>query len=177
MTARQVVEPLDINGEALLEARKTRHSSKKRARRVTGVVLGSNGKLYVGRDLKRRIRAMIHKFSALTDVERATLSGLMSYAVGFDPDFKNSLIAKYGVIAAAGICRRLVSLAQRISGWLANRLLMHTLANCNRPKTRLSIFLPLFAFGQTRSPLGQAADCYAIAPYAGNHRRQSVGAP
>lgn len=93
----RTVSDLEIPSGLSLNVRKTRHSSKKGARRVTGVVLGSDGKLHIGRALKRRIRAMIHKFSALTDAERATLSGLMSYAVGFDPDFKNSLIAKYGL--------------------------------------------------------------------------------
>lgn len=80
-----------------INSAKTRHSSKKGARRVTGIVLGSDGNIYIGRDLKRRIRAMIHKFGDLSAGDRATLRGLLAYAVGFDPDFKNSLIDKYGL--------------------------------------------------------------------------------
>lgn len=94
-----IVSSLDIPSGLSINQGKTRHSSKKGARRVTGIVLGSDGKPYVGRALKRRIRAMIHTYSQLTNQERATLGGLLSYAVGMDPDFKNSLIAKYGLAA------------------------------------------------------------------------------
>lgn len=94
-----IASSLEVPAGLSLNASKTRHSSKKGARRVTGIVLGSDGNPYVGRDLKRRIRAMIHTYSTLGAEDRATLSGLLSYAVGFDPDFKNSLIAKYGLAA------------------------------------------------------------------------------
>lgn len=80
-----------------LNKAKTRHSSKKGARRVTGIVLGSDGHTYIGRDLKRRIRAMLHTYATLSPDERATLKGLLGYATGLDPDFKNSLIMKYGL--------------------------------------------------------------------------------
>lgn len=75
---------------------KTRHSSKRGTRRVTGITLGSDGKAYVGRQFKRRIRAMIHHLDTLDPARRASLAGLISYAGGFDPDFVNSLITKYG---------------------------------------------------------------------------------
>ncbi|WP_280156392.1 retron St85 family RNA-directed DNA polymerase [Piscinibacter sp. XHJ-5] len=81
----------------VLNSAKTRHSSKKGARRVTGIVLGSDGNTYIGRQLKRRIRAMLHTYGGLSVEERATLAGLLAYASGFDPDFKNSLIDKYGL--------------------------------------------------------------------------------
>ena len=74
---------------------KTRHSSRKRARQVTGVVLGSDGEVHVGRRYKRRIRAMIHKYDQLTYKEKAHLSGLIAYVIGFDRDFLNNLIEKY----------------------------------------------------------------------------------
>jgi RNA-directed DNA polymerase len=82
---------------------KTRHSSKRGTRRVTGITLGSDGKPYVGRQLKRRIRAMIHHVDTLDPTRRASLAGLIAYAGGFDPDFVNSLITKYGhgVVAKA----------------------------------------------------------------------------
>lgn len=75
---------------------KTRRSSKRGARRVTGITLGSDGKAYVGRHLKRRIRALIHHVDTLDKTSRASLAGLIAYASGFDPDFVNSLITKYG---------------------------------------------------------------------------------
>ena len=80
-----------------LNLKKTRHSSKRGRRRVTGVVLGSDGKPYVGRTLKRRLRAQVHRLETLDDKQRASLSGLIAYVVGQDPDFINSLIKKYGL--------------------------------------------------------------------------------
>lgn len=64
---------------------------------MTGIVLGSDGTAYIGRQFKRRIRAMIHKRDLLSTTDRAKLSGLIAYAAGFDPDFLNSLISKYGL--------------------------------------------------------------------------------
>lgn len=80
-----------------LNTAKTRHSSKKGARRVTGIVLGSDGQAYIGRSLKRQIRAMLHGYAKLSPDERSRLKGLLGYATGLDPDFKNSLITKYGL--------------------------------------------------------------------------------
>jgi RNA-directed DNA polymerase len=80
-----------------VNAAKTRHSSKKGARRVTGVVLGSDERTHVGRSLKRRIRSQIHHVERLDRIERSALAGLIAYVVGQDPDFLNSLISKYGL--------------------------------------------------------------------------------
>lgn len=41
---------------------------------------------------------MIHTYDSLSVKEQATLSGLLAYAIGFDPDFKNGLIEKYGLV-------------------------------------------------------------------------------
>lgn len=76
---------------------KTRHSSKRRTRRVTGIVLGSDSRVHIGRSLKRRIRTQIYRLETLDDKQRNSLAGLISYAVGLDPDFMNSLINKYGL--------------------------------------------------------------------------------
>jgi RNA-directed DNA polymerase len=92
-----VVAALKFPAGLSLNTAKTRHSSKKGARRVTGIVLGSDGQTYIGRDLKRRIRAMLHTYAALSPDECERLKGLLGYATGLDPDFKNSLITKYGL--------------------------------------------------------------------------------
>ncbi len=76
---------------------KIRHSSKRGARRVTGVLLGSDEKMYVGRPLKRLIRAQIHQLEKLTPRERSSLAGLIAYVVGIDPVFLNTMINKYGL--------------------------------------------------------------------------------
>jgi len=85
--------PANLN----INAAKTRHSSKRGARRVTGIVLGSDGKPYLGRTLKRRIRALIFKFDTLDDAAKSTLAGLIAYAIGLDPAFLNRLVLKYGL--------------------------------------------------------------------------------
>ena len=93
----EVVAKLTIPARLRLNAAKTRHSSKRRARRVTGIVLGSDGAPHIGRALKRKIRALIYGYSGLDQNARASLAGLIAYASGFDPEFINSLIAKYGL--------------------------------------------------------------------------------
>jgi RNA-directed DNA polymerase len=98
-----VVGSLTLPKGLSINAAKTRHASKRRARRVTGITLGSDGKPYVGRKVKRKIRAMTHRVDTLDPKARASLAGLIAYVGGFDPDFVNSLITKYGhsVVARA----------------------------------------------------------------------------
>jgi RNA-directed DNA polymerase len=76
---------------------KTRHSSKRGRRRVTGLTLGSDGLVHVGRELKRSIRARIHRLESLSPEEQASLAGSIAYVVGMEPDFLNSLVLKYGL--------------------------------------------------------------------------------
>jgi RNA-directed DNA polymerase len=94
-----VLDRLEVPANLKVNPNKTRHASKRGARHVTGLVLGSDGKVHVGRGLKRKIRAMIHGHALLDEAERATLAGLIAYATGIDPQFKNSLILKYGLKA------------------------------------------------------------------------------
>jgi RNA-directed DNA polymerase len=96
---KKIIAELPIPAGLTVNLGKTRHSSKRGARRVTGIVLGSDGCAYIGRALKRKIRALICQFGSLNEGQRASLAGLIAYASGFDPDFKNQLIAKYGLDA------------------------------------------------------------------------------
>lgn len=80
-----------------INASKTRHSSKKGRRRVTGLTLGSDGRVHVGRELKRSIRARIHKLESLSGEGRMSLAGSISYVIGMEPDFLNKLVLKYGL--------------------------------------------------------------------------------
>jgi len=95
-TVVSTIANLTLPRSLAINPAKTRHSSKGRTRRVTGITLGSDGKPYIGRALKRKIRAMIHQIDALDAKRRGSLAGLIAYAGGFDPDFVNSLITKYG---------------------------------------------------------------------------------
>jgi hypothetical protein len=52
---------------------------------------------------------MIHHVDTLDPAKRASLAGLVAYAGGFDPDFVNSLITKYGYDVVAKARNVLVS--------------------------------------------------------------------
>jgi RNA-directed DNA polymerase len=94
---RKVVADLTLPANLKVNPGKTRHSSKKRARRVTGIVIGSDGKTHVGRSLKRKIRALVYRLDSLDELARGSLAGMIAYVTGFEPDFINTLIAKYGL--------------------------------------------------------------------------------
>jgi len=79
-----------------LNAEKTRHASRRGRRKVTGLTLGSDGEVYVGRSHKRRVRALVHRYERLDPDARASLAGLIAYMIGVDPDFLNALVLKYG---------------------------------------------------------------------------------
>lgn len=79
-----------------INAKKTRHASKRGTRRVTGIVLGSDAKIHVGRPLKRKIRALVHRLDTLQTDERKKLAGYIAYVSSIDADFVNALALKYG---------------------------------------------------------------------------------
>lgn len=90
------VSGLQIPKHLRINAAKTKHSSKRGARRVTGIVLGSDGNPYVSRGMKRNIRSQVNRVDGLNAHELTKLAGLISYVAGFEPDFLNRLILKYG---------------------------------------------------------------------------------
>jgi RNA-directed DNA polymerase len=93
----RIVAKLKVPAKLSVNKHKTRHSSKRGCRRVTGIVLGSDGVPHIGRGLKRKIRTLIHSYDSLNEKERTALAGLIAYAVGFEPYFLNRLIDKYGL--------------------------------------------------------------------------------
>jgi RNA-directed DNA polymerase len=93
-----VIADIGIPANLKINKAKTRHSSKRGTRRVTGIVLGSDGKPHVGRTYKRRIRTLIHTLDTLDTPSRASLSGMIAHATGLDPQFMNSLISKFGLV-------------------------------------------------------------------------------
>lgn len=86
---------------------KIRHSSKKGRRRVTGITLGSDGKISIGRSLKRYIRRQVHLHDSLSPEDKVKLAGLIAYAQSVDPDIINSLVMKYGDDRVNNACRGL----------------------------------------------------------------------
>lgn len=79
-----------------INSSKTSHASRRGRRRVTGLILTPDGRVTIGRAMKRRIRALIHRYGTLSPEERRSLQGLLAFARGIEPDFLNALILKYG---------------------------------------------------------------------------------
>ena len=90
--ARQTSPVLRIN-----EA-KTARVSKKESRRVTGLVLTNDGKVSIGRELKRKIRAQMHGFATdrLDSEQCLELRGMLAYINSVEPRFITRLQRKYG---------------------------------------------------------------------------------
>ena len=81
-----------------LNIEKTVRVSKKGSRKVTGLVLTNEGRISLGRDLKREISATVHYFltGKLSKEETLSLRGTLAYANSVEPEFLNRLRAKYG---------------------------------------------------------------------------------
>lgn len=79
-----------------VNAAKTQHFSRKHGIYVTGLTIGSDGEVYLGRSRKRRIRALIHKIDRLEPPDRLRLAGYLSFAKSVDGEFINALVHKYG---------------------------------------------------------------------------------
>jgi RNA-directed DNA polymerase len=91
-----VVEGLSWPRQLVIQQEKTRHSSKRGRRQVTGLVLKSDGAVGIGRHRKRFIRSLVHRAESLSGAERRKLAGLLAFARSVEPDFINALILKFG---------------------------------------------------------------------------------
>lgn len=97
----EMVSKLCIGSESprlVLNREKTVRVSKKRSRRVTGLVLTNQGQVSLGRDAKRGIRATVHHFltGTLSREQVLSLRGMLAYVKSVEPSFLNRLRAKYG---------------------------------------------------------------------------------
>jgi RNA-directed DNA polymerase len=92
-----IVKKIGCPGALVINESKTRHSSKRGRRQVTGLVLKSDEAVGIGRHRKRYIRSLVHKFDSLNPVERRRLAGLIAFARSIEPDFMNALILKFGL--------------------------------------------------------------------------------
>ncbi len=90
-----------------LNRRKTAYLSKKYTRRITGVIITSNHKLSIGRERKREIKALVHRWlNGKLDVsEIHYMRGLLAFARDIEPEFERNLRAKYGDSALNEVLR------------------------------------------------------------------------
>lgn len=81
-----------------LNHKKTIHVSKKHQRRVTGIIINNEGALSLGRERKRIISALIHRFTLnqLDAPAILNLQGLLGFSKDVEPTFVVSMRAKYG---------------------------------------------------------------------------------
>ncbi|MFV2053223.1 retron St85 family RNA-directed DNA polymerase [Aliiroseovarius sp. YM-037] len=81
-----------------LNHQKTTYLSKKYSRKITGVVITPQHTLSIGRERKREIKALVHKWIK-GDIEPQKfyyLKGLFAFAIDIEPQFEARLIEKYG---------------------------------------------------------------------------------
>lgn len=88
-----------------LNTEKTVNVSRKKRRTLVGLILSNGGKVSVGREEKRRLRAVFHAFSEgkLLPDEIGRLRGKLAYLYGVDPAFVTGLCKKYGVANVGAI--------------------------------------------------------------------------
>lgn len=80
-----------------LNERKTVFTSRAHNRHITGITLTTQGSLSVGRERKRFISSLIHKYTlGLLDLEMSYyLQGLLSFAIYIEPEFRIRMSKKY----------------------------------------------------------------------------------
>ena len=81
-----------------INEQKTVHSSKKRMRRVTGLILTNDGNVSLGRDRKRLIKAVLHNYKCgkiQNKNELNKLRGWLAFAKDAEPCFWERLNNKY----------------------------------------------------------------------------------
>jgi RNA-directed DNA polymerase len=93
---RSVIRRLDYP-KLYLNNKKTTHVSKKHQRRITGIIINNEGNISLGRNRKREISALIHKFSLgiLPEPEIFRLQGLLGFAKDVEPLFVARMRGKY----------------------------------------------------------------------------------
>lgn len=81
-----------------VNADKTRHLSKKGRVVVTGLVATSEGKVSIGRGLKRKLKTELYLYfsGAAERIDVSRLRGYVSYSMGVEPAFFESLCRKFG---------------------------------------------------------------------------------
>lgn len=89
---------LDDKSNLLVNEEKTRFVGKGRSQRVTGVILTHDGSISVGRNLRKKIRGLVHLYSnkKLNNSDIPYLHGIISHMRNIEPDYYEKLIALHG---------------------------------------------------------------------------------
>jgi RNA-directed DNA polymerase len=95
---KNIIRSIDVPKKLWLNFKKTHHSSDKRRKTITGLVITNDNRVSLGRKKKREIRSMIYQWDKLTDDQKKYTSGYLAYCKHVEPEFINSLFLKYGSI-------------------------------------------------------------------------------
>ncbi|MCO8051998.1 retron St85 family RNA-directed DNA polymerase [Proteus penneri] len=89
----------EFNEKIVVNDIKTSFSSKAHNRHLAGITITNNEKLSIGRERKRIISAMIHKYSLgnSSTLELSKLQGLLSFSKHIEPLFVERMEVKYSV--------------------------------------------------------------------------------
>lgn len=84
-------------GAISINDEKTVFSSRAFNRHVTGLVLSNDGTISLGREKKRKISAMIHRYSLglMDELASMQLRGLLSHCMNVEPEFVKRMQCKY----------------------------------------------------------------------------------
>jgi hypothetical protein len=95
-----------------LNEEKTVLATKKYKRCVTGLVLSNEGKVSLGHERKKKIRAAIHHYinNKIENEKLSHLRGLIAFAISVEPDFVERLRNKFGSECIDRLLGRTVSL-------------------------------------------------------------------
>jgi len=87
-----------VSPKLILNKDKTVHTSVKRGRRITGLVINNDGAISIGRDRKRQLRAEIHTYQEkkMSAENVLSLRGYISFLNSVQPAEIESLRVKYG---------------------------------------------------------------------------------
>lgn len=96
-TLRNIIQDTK-NPSLVLNEKKTIVATTKYRRVVTGLILADDGRVTLGRDRKRLIRAMVHHAVSgkNTAEQNGRLAGLLAFAADIEPDFVASIRARFG---------------------------------------------------------------------------------
>ncbi|GJA03564.1 retron St85 family RNA-directed DNA polymerase [Enterobacter kobei] len=98
-----IIRNIDYPKHLIINSSKTKHSSRKRKMSVTGLVITNDKKISLGRDKKREIRSLVHKWDNLDSKRKKHLQGYLSYCASVEPLFINSLCIKFGAATISKI--------------------------------------------------------------------------
>jgi RNA-directed DNA polymerase len=95
-TVPDILRSLHYPKHLQINSAKTRHSSKSMRRSITGLIITDDGRVSIGREIKRRLRSQVHNLSRLNDAQRNQLQGWLAHCQSVEPEYINRLNLKFG---------------------------------------------------------------------------------